>query len=191
MCLFKISSIIVICNLIFLHRNNPVAIPHLQNQECYLVVSKEKMRVTLFDSHGEIIHDCPMSCGQNFGQKNALGDKKTPEGIFYVNEIQESSSWTHDFGDGKGNVKGAYGPYFFRLKTPRFKSIGIHGTHDSTTIGYRNTKGCIRLNNRDLEKLKKYVYIGMKVKIIPSCQDQQVNDEQFFLNKITYKILEL
>lgn len=176
---FKVSSFIVICNLIFLHRNNPVIIDHSPNQEYHLVVSKEKMEVTLFNSHGKIIHACPMSCGQNFGQKSALGDKKTPEGIFYVNEIQESSSWTHDFGDGKGNVKGAYGPYFFRLKTPRFKSIGIHTLHDSTTIGYRNTKGCVRLNNRDLEKLRKYIYIGMKVIIISSSRDREIDKTRF------------
>lgn len=40
--------------------------------------------------------------------------------------IENSSRWKHDFKDGKGLRKGAYGPYFFRLKVPKFNSIGIH-----------------------------------------------------------------
>lgn len=67
--------------------------------------------------------------------------------------------------DGKGLRKGAYGPYFFRLKVPKFNSIGIHGTCKPETIGTRDSEGCIRLYNNDLCKLRKFVYVGMSVLI--------------------------
>lgn len=154
-----------------------------KNQGYYIIVSKEKMTLTLLDSLDRIVHSYPISCGENYGQKHVLGDKKTPEGTFQVGQIQEASSWVYDFGDGKGQVEGAYGPYFIRVRTPPFKSIGIHGTHDSTTVGYRNTKGCIRLKNRDLEQLIRYVYVGMNVQIMPSLQDCKNDKIKYKVNK--------
>ncbi len=100
---------------------------------------------------------------------------KTPEGIFSVSEIVDASLWTHDFGDGKGEIEGAYGPYFFRLATPPHTGIGIHGTHNAASIGTRASEGCIRLNNSDLVKLKEYVYLGMPVVVTSSYNDFSVD----------------
>lgn len=100
--------------------------------------------------------------GKNYGNKTKAGDKKTPEGTFTICSIENSSCWKHDFKDGKGLRKGAYGPYFFRLKVPKFNSIGIHGTCLPESIGTRSSEGCIRLNNSDLQKLKAFVFVGMK-----------------------------
>ena len=92
-----------------------------------------------------------------------------------VQQIQDASAWTHDFGDGKGEIRGAYGSHFIRLKTPGHRGIGIHGTHDPASIGTRATEGCVRLNNSDLlELVKKYVYVGMPVVILTSEADSAV-----------------
>lgn len=107
--------------------------------------------------------------------KEKPGDMKTPEGLFSVQQIQDASAWTHDFGDGKGEIRGAYGSHFIRLKTPGHCGIGIHGTHDPASIGTRATEGCVRLNNSDLlELVKKYVYVGMPVVILTSEADSAV-----------------
>ena len=109
------------------------------------------------------------------GNKEKPGDMKTPEGLFSVQQIQDASAWTHDFGDGKGEIRGAYGSHFIRLKTPGHRGIGIHGTHDPASIGTRATEGCVRLNNSDLlELVKKYVYVGMPVVILTSEADSAV-----------------
>ena len=80
-------------------------------------------------------------------------------------QIQNASYWTHDFRDGKGEIKGAYGPWFIRLKTP-WRGIGIHGTHDPRSIGKNATEGCIRLRNEELKDLKeKYIKLSMVVVI--------------------------
>jgi len=103
--------------------------------------------------------------GANGGQKRRVGDSRTPTGRFTVQQVQNSSKWTYDFGDGRGQTPGAYGPWFIRLKTPGWSGIGIHGTHDPDSIGRMITQGCIRMKNSDLEDLKKKVFVGMKVVI--------------------------
>lgn len=130
-----------------------------------IVVNKADMTLTMYDYEGDTIHSYPMACGLNYGNKLMKGDMRTPEGVFRVCDIQNASEWKHDFGDGNGEIRGAYGSHFIRLAVPDHKGIGIHGTHLPNSIGYRATEGCIRLNNNDLLDLVKDVYVGMVVVI--------------------------
>jgi lipoprotein-anchoring transpeptidase ErfK/SrfK len=110
------------------------------NKGKWIVVSKEKMTLFLYDSKDELIIAYPIACGKAYGNKQRPGDNKTPEGKFEVSQTQDASRWEHDFGDGKGYIKNAYGPYFIRLKTPPHKGIGIHGTHKPSSIGNATRK---------------------------------------------------
>lgn len=140
-----------------------------------LLVSKQDMSLRLIDYKGKELFFAPMACGKSVGNKLVKGDMKTPEGIFQVQDIQNASDWKHDFKDGKGDVENAYGLYFIRLNTPGHKGIGIHGTHDSLSIGTRATEGCIRLNNEDLIKLVSLIYPPLTVVITPSAEDEAEN----------------
>ena len=135
-------------------------------------ISKQTMELTLYDTNNQIVKRYPIACGKNLGNKVKVGDLRTPEGCFTVQEVVNSSHWQHDFKDGKGMIAGAYGPYFIRLYTPPHRGIGIHGTHDDSSIGTRATEGCIRMHNSDLRELKPYVTVGMKVEILTSEADQ-------------------
>lgn len=150
----------------------------------FIVISKEDMMLRLIDYKGREIQKYPIACGKNYGNKETKGDLKTPEGLFHVTEIEKASSWVHDFGDGKGEIPGAYGPFFIRLEVPGQKGIGIHGTHKPESIGTRDTEGCIRLNNEDLLKLVKQTHIGMAVLITPSYMDVIKNGKVDSLNLI-------
>ncbi len=129
-----------------------------------IFIDKTALRLYVIDDN-DTICSYPISAGMNYGQKKRAGDHKTPEGSFSISMIQPSDSWTHNFHDGNGPVRGAYGPWFFRLKTPMSTHIGIHGTCFPSSIGTRSSEGCIRLTNRDIKDLHKYVYVGMKVYI--------------------------
>ena len=144
----------------------------------YIVISKETMTLKLYDKNNRIIYDFPVAVGRNYGNKTRAHDMKTPEGEFTIQQIQPSSDWTHDFGDGKGNIQGAYGPYFIRLVTPPFKGIGIHGTHAPESIGTRATEGCIRLNNENVLLLQPLVKTGMKVIIETSKKDMEADGKK-------------
>jgi lipoprotein-anchoring transpeptidase ErfK/SrfK len=131
----------------------------------WLIISKQHF--TLYVMEGkQVVQSYGVAVGKNTGNKQKVGDMRTPEGMFEIQQIQNASSWTHDFKDGKGEIKGAYGPWFIRLKTG-WQGIGIHGTHDPLSIGTNATEGCIRLMNPDVDYLKEvYARIGMKVLIL-------------------------
>ncbi|MDR0421020.1 MAG: L,D-transpeptidase [Prevotellaceae bacterium] len=139
-------------------------------QDSFIIISKQDMKLRRYDFKGNLLEEYPVACGRNYGNKKRRGDNKTPEGIFTVQQIQNASAWTHDFGDGKGQIQNAYGQYFIRLKTG-FQGIGIHGTHAPESIGTRATEGCIRLKNEDLLQLVKNIKVSMVVIITASAED--------------------
>lgn len=144
----------------------------------FVVIDKGKMQLTVHGLDGEVKAQWPIACGKGLGDKQVEGDNCTPEGVFRISDIQNSSNWKHDFGDGRGDIGGAYGPYFLRLSTGRHKGIGIHGTHDPGSMGKRATEGCIRLKNEDIEQLKSMAYCGLTVIVLPSEADIVENSQQ-------------
>ena len=103
---------------------------------------------------GELYKSYGCATGMNTGDKQRPGDHRTPfswgyimasipgaepwtpsEYVpFVVDEVVYAGHWTHDFGDGKGEIAGAYGPWFISLNTGWY-GTGIHGTHDENSIG--------------------------------------------------------
>lgn len=139
----------------------------------FIFVSKLDMTLTLVDASGRPVISYPIACGRSKGQKQRRGDNRTPEGHFLLQNRQDASTWGHDFHDGKGFIKHAYGPWFLRLKTG-FAGIGIHGTHAPQSIGTRATEGCIRLDNRDVDDLQRRISLGMPVIIGPEAGVQSL-----------------
>ncbi|MDR1651814.1 MAG: L,D-transpeptidase [Synergistaceae bacterium] len=127
-----------------------------------VIVDKSSYTMEVFRD-GRAVRRYGVAVGLNAGDKRRVGDMRTPEGEFPIVQIQNASDWTHDFRDGKGQVRGAYGPYFIRLGTPGWTGIGIHGTHAPASIGTNVTEGCIRLGNDDVAELRRIVKIGDKV----------------------------
>lgn len=125
-----------------------------------VVISKKALKVYVVNNQSDTICTFRCACGKNKGNKRYNGDCRTPEGVFRVASIENSKYWRT-----KGGARNVYGPYFIRLKVPKWKGIGIHGTNAPKTIGTRCTKGCIRLRNKDIVQLVQYVDVGTKVHI--------------------------
>ena len=112
----------------------------------------------------------PCCMGKNKGNKMRRGDMRTPESPagrpFKITMIQNSSTWKHNFHDGRGNIK-AYGHWFLRLETPGHRGIGIHGsTNNEKSVPGRASEGCIRLLDTDIITLKEhFAYVGMPVTV--------------------------
>lgn len=127
----------------------------------YLLIEKTRHLLHHY-RNGELQTSYSVALGKNPSDKTKVGDNATPEGHFEVNYIKDSSAWEHDFGDGKGPVRDAYGPFFIALYTGAkgsfsgntWRGIGIHGTHKPSSIGTDESEGCIRLHNAELLKLK-------------------------------------
>lgn len=136
----------------------------------FILIKKSDFKLYAVDAKGNIVAAYGCALGLKPGQKEKSGDMKTPDGVFPIDEILDASYWTHDFNDGKGEIAGAYGPWFISLDTTelsggRWSGIGIHGTHAPESIGTRASEGCVRLNNADIVKLKQFARVGMKVVI--------------------------
>lgn len=134
-----------------------------EEDEYWVRIDKGLYRLFLYRGR-EIDRIYTVGVGKNPGDKERAGDNRTPNGIFTVQSIENSSGWTHDFRDGKGIIRGAYGPWFIRLRTG-WKGIGIHGTHDPDSRGTMVSEGCIRMLNSELEELKQFAFRDMKVVI--------------------------
>lgn len=139
----------------------------------YIHIDKQTMTLTLYGADGNARATFGVSTGKGYGNKQRRGDMRTPEGTFRITQIQDASSWSHDFGDGLGVIEGAYGPWFMRLETPGFSGIGIHGTHKPSSIGTRDSEGCIRLLNENVDSLRRMVSVGTTVIITPGEADLQ------------------
>lgn len=152
-----------------------MASPEVVNQKnCFILISKPELKLYVCEAMGtdtvrRVVY--PICVGLNKGQKQKVGDMRTPEctaaNPFVITEIVNASKWCHDFNDGRGNIL-AYGDWFMRLKTPGFVGIGIHGsTNNESSVPGRGSEGCIRLRNEDLNQLKeKYAFVGMRVVIL-------------------------
>lgn len=151
------------------------------DQQHLIKIHKQSYRLELFeDGLAAPVRTYGVAVAKNPGDKQMTGDNRTPTswgsavaiparyagaamGVpstqvpFVVEEICDASFWTHDFGDGKGVIEGAYGPWFISLDTG-WIGIGIHGTHDPASIGTMASEGCIRLRNEDVAELKQLIY---------------------------------
>ncbi len=136
---------------------------HLFNR---VVVSKREMRLVVLARQGDTLAVYRIACGTNYGDKQREWDSRTPEGRFTVESIEDPALWPQDPAkeEGPGEI---YGPRFFRLKTPGFTGIGIHGTSKPELIPGRITLGCIRLSNQDLTAFALLVGVGTEIVILP------------------------
>jgi len=160
------------------------------DQDYRIVIHKLSHQLELYKK-GEAAPYRVYSCAtaKNNGDKTRSGDNTTPTswgGVtgsipgalphtdsakipFEVDEILYAGDWSHDFGDGNGEIPGAYGQWFISLNTG-WDGIGIHGTHDPSSIGTNASEGCIRLYNDDIIELKRIISqknggVGVKVVI--------------------------
>lgn len=153
----------------------------LNNNDKVIIIEKGSKKMTLLDK-GKVVNTFNVTIGEEPGNKAKSGDNRTPEGVFLVQKVHDSSSWVYyPDDDTTQGIENAYGPWFIRLKVPRFKGIGIHGYYHDDHIGSRASEGCIRLNNEELQVLANFVEVGMPVMIIPGKEDVKVNRKE--LNK--------
>ena len=150
------------------------------NARYLICIHKQSYRLDVYQQGVEqAVCSYPIAVAKNPGDKQYTGDNRTPTswgsaaaippyytgaavGVpsaqvpFRIEEVCPAHYWTHDFGDGKGVIEGAYGPWFLSLDTG-WIGIGIHGTHDPASIGTMASEGCIRLRNADIQSLKELV----------------------------------
>jgi LysM repeat protein len=158
------------------------------NAKIDIFVDKSEHTLLLF-SNGKWLKTYHIELGiGGLGDKQVLGDRKTPEGTFYACQktvvtnkellvgtrfIRVSYPNVEDAGRGlnKGLInKDTYNAIVTAVKTgsipPQNTSLGGGiGIHGGTMPGFDNdwTYGCVGLTNADVEDLYDYIKVGSKI----------------------------
>lgn len=135
----------------------------------FIQVVKSKKTMAVY-SNDSFLKFYKIAIGSNEeGKKEFEGDKKTPVGIYYINDKNPNSSCYKNLGVSypndidKINAK--------KLNKPSGGNIKIHGINNKFGfIGKFHrffwTNGCIRVTNSEMEELYNSVKIGAKIQIL-------------------------
>jgi lipoprotein-anchoring transpeptidase ErfK/SrfK len=137
-------------------------------QVARIEVDKSDDEVRAFGSDGKLLAFYPATVGST--------ERPAPSGVFAVTAVAPHPAYFYDptrltfTPEGaKGKLRIAPGPNnpvgstWIALTVPTY---GIHGSPDATTIGKRQSHGCVRLTNWDAVELGKGVKKGVQVAFV-------------------------
>ncbi len=136
-----------------------------------IVVLKSERKLLAY-ANGTILIAYKISLGKNpIGVKQYEGDKKTPEGIYYINNKTAISKFHKNLGisyPNENDLKNAK-----QIGNPAGGSIKIHGLQNG--LGFIGrlqtlsdwTAGCIALTNEEVDDLYNHTPMGTVIEIKP------------------------
>jgi len=141
----------------------------------YIVIEKSKYSMDVYDSHtDELLVSYPVVFGNNdLGDKMCEGDKRTPEGTFYVTNKKPHKQWDKylalsypsEESYEKFNERKAQG--LIADNAGIGGGIGLHGTWaaDHVAVDRRDnwTSGCVSTKNCYIDELYSNIPVGTKV----------------------------
>lgn len=139
-----------------------------KQNEYWVGINKEQLRLTLYKGT-DPYKTWQISIGKGKGTvKKSRFDLITPTGTFTIYRIvDDATKLIYDpawFGEEGEPQEGVYGSKLISFYNKW--QIAIHGTNNPGSIGKWATHGCIRLRNRDIEDVVKYVTPRMKLVIV-------------------------
>lgn len=142
-----------------------------------ILVEKSKFRLTVFNEL-EPVKSYPVVLGSApTGDKLHEGDRKTPEGIYYIRDLYPHPGWSKfiwlDYPRPESWREHFQAKLSGRIswRLPIGGQIGIHGVpadEDSMIEQRVNwTWGCISLKNKDVDEIYGFVGSGTLIEIVP------------------------
>ena len=131
----------------------------------------------------QFISAYPADLGKKAGNKHVLGDLRTPEGIYFFQNIYEGPNL--DFKNyGIRAFTMNYPNFFDRLDNKTGSGIWLHSIPDYESLN-RGSRGCIVVRNNVIESLSEYIQIKM-TPIIVHEKVQYISEEK--LKSISYQV---
>ena len=128
-----------------------------QEESYAILVEKHTQKLFLYGCAQEgvvkLIKSFPCSTGENSGDKKKRGDKRTPEGIYFFNQVFEDEHLEPRYGVKAFALD--YPNSLDRLQKKGGRGIWLHGTNK--TLAPNDSRGCIALNNKDILELSNYI----------------------------------
>src|SRR3989339_372189 len=148
---------ILFCSKIFAEDHiHPSEIIKLPENENAILIEKKNQTLFLYRSEAgevQIQYKIPCSTGEAAGVKQKAGDRKTPEGIYFLKDEYEDQY-----------LSPIYGTKAFPLDYPNLmdnrlgrdgSAIWIHGTNK--VLKPMDSNGCVALENSSILKLAEYI----------------------------------
>jgi murein L,D-transpeptidase YafK len=136
-----------------------------------LEVYKSKRRLLAY-SNGQLVKTYKISLGrQPIGDKEFEGDKKTPEGLYFINDKNPNSGYHKNLGISYPNNEDIQNTKL--LSKSAGGDVKIHGLRNKTGFiskfhrWYDWTLGCIAVTDEEIDELYNAVKIGTKIEIKP------------------------
>lgn len=145
--------------------------------EYAILADKSKRTLTLWKNHDgktELVAAHPMDIGKNDGDKVSNGDAKTPEGIYFPQEMLDGAKVNFD----------NYGVRIFTLDYPNFfdrfakktgYGIWLHAVPDTKSL-LRGSRGCVVVRNDIIKKLSPFISLK-KTPVIIASEVDYVNQD--------------
>jgi murein L,D-transpeptidase YafK len=163
--IFLLSGIVLIY-IYFPEEKLPI---NAQIDQIIVYKSERKMKVYF---EGTYLKTYKVSLGKvPIGKKETEGDKKTPEGIYHIENKNPNSVCYKNLGVSYPNATDRENAQ--KLNLPTGGDIKIHGLFNkSTNIGKFHrwkdwTAGCIAVTNYEMDELYKAVLVGAEITILP------------------------
>ena len=162
----------------------------IRDRDIWILVDTEKMVLSVLEGNKVRRKYDAIAIGRaGTTHDKKMGDNKTPLGIFRLVRIAPSATFHRFFGINYPTVAhasralraGTINREHYReirhaakannippQQTPLGGYIGIHGVGDGDPAIHKKfnwTQGCVALTNRQIDDLRKWVYIGMRVVI--------------------------
>ncbi len=181
--IYNILIIILSCFIFnsisaFAESDNPVNVVALSptNKNLYIIiVEKNSQKLFLYsycnDSYN-LISTMDCSTGKVSGPKIREGDKKTPDGIYFFNNIYEQRELAPIYGVRAFPID--YPNYLDRLNNLDGNAIWLHGTNKD--LKPMDSNGCIVLSDEDIEYISKYIELNKTPIIIIDKIDYNLSD---------------
>jgi len=133
--------------LIAMETNRPI--------DYMILVEKETQTLFVYAYDGQFreIKRFRCSTGENRGSKKQSGDRKTPEGVYFINNRFTKRDLTPIYGTRAFPTD--YPNYMDRFAGKNGSAIWVHGTNKK--LKDRDTNGCVAMVNKDIDALDKYI----------------------------------
>ncbi|WP_320044997.1 L,D-transpeptidase family protein [uncultured Desulfobacter sp.] len=143
----------------------PGALIRIPQNENAIIVEKKSQMLYVYSAKkglGSPTFQAPCSTGANPGPKTRSGDKRTPEGVYFLKDEFEDRYLTPVYGEKA--FTSDY-PNFFDLRLGKQGSaIWIHGT--DKILKPMDSNGCVALENKNIIALSDYIHLDATPLII-------------------------
>jgi murein L,D-transpeptidase YafK len=166
--LFLISFLFIVLLVYYFDPENKL--PKSTKVDSIVVYKSKRIMQIYFD--GRLLKTYTIALGRNpIGAKEFEGDRKTPEGVYYINDKNPNSGWHKNLGISYPNA----------IDRKRAKQMGkspggsikIHGLKNKRGfVGKFHrwndwTLGCIAVTDYEVDELYRAVKIGTPIEIKP------------------------